>query len=300
MPTPCSKPATGSCCPMPRMKALSVVLVPRVVSSVTLGVVLASSVMSRAPSFSSWAPVNAVTAIGTLSKVSARRRAVTTMVAALSASSAGASLRVGRAGSGAPAGGCCPSCAHAGAAPASAATAVPILRAVERRVRVIGSSPVFDSVAWLGLAQARQARREVAQGAVEELRLLQMRRMARAFEGDRTGVRQRADEMVGRIRAVEVALGAVDDERRLPDAPQHRAEILADQGGPEGADRRAVGARKLLAGPGRQRPADRVERLGEDRRPRRRRESAEILLDRAAARIAGRRRKAEPPLAVVH
>ena len=29
MPTPCSKPATGSCWPTPRMNAVSVVLVPR-------------------------------------------------------------------------------------------------------------------------------------------------------------------------------------------------------------------------------------------------------------------------------
>jgi hypothetical protein len=50
------------------MKAVSVELVPRDFSSVTLGVV-AISVMSIAPCASSCAPLNAVTAIGTSSRL---------------------------------------------------------------------------------------------------------------------------------------------------------------------------------------------------------------------------------------
>ena len=49
MPTPASKPPTGSCWPTPRMKAVSVVLVPRDVLERDVGVVSERSVMSIAP-----------------------------------------------------------------------------------------------------------------------------------------------------------------------------------------------------------------------------------------------------------
>src|SRR2546425_136295 len=67
------------------MKAASVELVPRAFLTVVFGVVFWISVRSTAPILSSLSAVNAVTAIGTLSRVSDRRRAVTTI-------SAGASL----------------------------------------------------------------------------------------------------------------------------------------------------------------------------------------------------------------
>ena len=62
---------------MPRMKADNVELLPRDVSSVVLGVMLPISVMSSAPRISSDSPEKALTAIGTSSKFSSRRRAVT-------------------------------------------------------------------------------------------------------------------------------------------------------------------------------------------------------------------------------
>src|SRR3954451_20471900 len=68
-----------------------------------------------------------------------------------------------------------PSSAKAGAAAARAAKAGPILRAAMRRVRVIGRISCLESNAGLGLAKARQARREIAQGGVEKLGLLEMR-----------------------------------------------------------------------------------------------------------------------------
>ena len=55
-------------------------LVPRETSSVTLGVVSATSVMSSAPWRSSCSPEKAVTATGTSSSSSLRRRAVTMIV----------------------------------------------------------------------------------------------------------------------------------------------------------------------------------------------------------------------------
>ncbi len=61
------------------MKAVSVVLVPRDTSSVTLGVTSEISVMSIAPVRSSVAPEKEVMAIGTSSRLSSRRRAVTVM-----------------------------------------------------------------------------------------------------------------------------------------------------------------------------------------------------------------------------
>lgn len=61
------------------MKAVRVVLVPRDTSSVTFGVTSEISVTSIAPCRSSVAPEKDVIAIGTSSRLSSRRRAVTTM-----------------------------------------------------------------------------------------------------------------------------------------------------------------------------------------------------------------------------
>ena len=80
---PASNPGTGSCWPTPRMKAVSVELVPREFSSVVLGAMLATSVMSIAPALDSVSADSAVTAIGTSISRSSRRRAVT-MISALS------------------------------------------------------------------------------------------------------------------------------------------------------------------------------------------------------------------------
>ena len=63
-----------------------------------------------------------------------------------------------------------------------------------------------------------------------------MRRVAGAVEGDGAGVGQRRDEMAGGVGAVEMAVGAVDDEGRLPDRGQQRPEILLDQRFPQRAD----------------------------------------------------------------
>ncbi len=61
------------------MKAASVELVPRAALSVVLGVVVWMSVRSIEPVLASLSPEKAVTAIGTVSNVSSRRRAVTTI-----------------------------------------------------------------------------------------------------------------------------------------------------------------------------------------------------------------------------
>ncbi|MCY1169319.1 hypothetical protein D9M73_93440 [compost metagenome] len=66
-------------------------LVPRASFSVVLGVTFWMSAKSTTPVFSSRSALKAVTAIGTLSKVSARRRAVTTM-SLLSATASGSAV----------------------------------------------------------------------------------------------------------------------------------------------------------------------------------------------------------------
>ncbi len=307
MPTPASKPATGSCWPTPRMKAVRVELVPREASSVTFGVVVPMSRMSREPEASSCAPVKAVTEIGTLSRFSARLRAVTT-ISLLFWSAAAASplatslLEPGCACSaGVPAGGGAAFWARSGVGPANAASAVPMQSAAMWRVwvRFIVSLP--DSghgVGWR--AMPRQTGGEIAERAVEKLGLLEMRGMAGPRERDGARIRQRMDEMVGGASAVEVALGAMDDERRLQDVAEHGPEILADQRRPERADGGPVGPRELLAGPDREREALRIQRLGEDGRPRRRGERAEIFRDGAAAGLAHGAREAELPVPLVH
>ena len=78
MPTPASKPATGSCWPTPRMKAVRVELVPRDTSSVTFGATFATSVMSATPSWARRSPSKAETERGTSMRFSSRRWAVTT------------------------------------------------------------------------------------------------------------------------------------------------------------------------------------------------------------------------------
>src|SRR3546814_20218927 len=60
---------------------------------------------------------------------------------------------------------------------------------------------------------ARQTGREVPNGGVEKLGLLEMRAVAGAVEGYGTGVGQRGRDIIGGVRAIEVAFGAVDDER---------------------------------------------------------------------------------------
>src|SRR5436305_2089147 len=103
------------------MKAVSVELVPRDASIVTLGVVSAMSVRSAAPSFSSCSPEKAVIAIGTLIRLSARRRAVTVMTSPFSSVAAACSSALAPVGAGAGAGGV--GWAKAGAVKAASATA---------------------------------------------------------------------------------------------------------------------------------------------------------------------------------
>ena len=64
---------------MPRMNGVNVLLVPRLTFKVVLGVVFATSVMVSAPWRLSCSPEYALTATGTLSSSSLRRRAVTTI-----------------------------------------------------------------------------------------------------------------------------------------------------------------------------------------------------------------------------
>ena len=75
---PGSNPHSGSCCPTPRLKAISVELEPRAICSVRLGVRSCSAVMSTAPVCTSVSPDTTDMAIGTSISVSSRRRAVTT------------------------------------------------------------------------------------------------------------------------------------------------------------------------------------------------------------------------------
>src|SRR5687767_8226966 len=91
--------------------------------------------------------------------------------------------------------------------------------------------------------------------------------MAGAVELDRPRIRQSGDEMIGRVRSVEMAVGAVDDERRLDDAAEQRASILFDERVPEGAGDCGVGPSELGRRPGRECAAPVARWLGEDRRP---------------------------------
>jgi hypothetical protein len=79
---------------MPRMKAVSVVLVPREAFRVVFGTVSVRAVMSGIALFSSSAPEIAVTAPGTSWISSARRRAVTTTWFMLSDAEAAAGAAV--------------------------------------------------------------------------------------------------------------------------------------------------------------------------------------------------------------
>ena len=91
-------------------------------------------------------------------------------------------------------------------------------------MRVIESLCASDC--GLGFANARQRRRKLLDRAVEELGLLEMRGMARTVELDGARLWQGFDQMVGRVRTVEMAVGAVDDERGLADAGEQRPRIL--------------------------------------------------------------------------
>src|SRR3546814_16700915 len=76
-----------------------------------------------------------------------------------------------------------------------------------------------------------------------------MRAVAGAVEGYGTGVGQRGRDIIGGVRAIEVAFGAVDDERRLGDAGEATPEILVDEGCPQRADCGGIVLCEILAGP---------------------------------------------------
>jgi len=92
MPTPDSKPASGSAWPTPRMKAVRVEFVAREAFSVVLGSVVVSATTSGMPCLDSWSAVKAVTETGTSCSVSRRRRALTTTFSTLPSGAATALL----------------------------------------------------------------------------------------------------------------------------------------------------------------------------------------------------------------
>src|SRR3954464_7687800 len=77
---------------------------------------------------------------------------------------------------GASAGGVPEPCAKSGEAAVKAASAVPTFRVVVRLVRIILS--LLSGGLGLGLAQGRQARREIAKDAVESVGLVEVGRVS--------------------------------------------------------------------------------------------------------------------------
>ena len=233
------------------MKAVSVVLVPREVSSVTFGVVSLRSVMSVAPWRSSASPEKAVTAIGTFCRLSSRRRAVTkiSVVAVGPGGLVGGGRRLVLGESGRRGGG------ERGEGGAE----------LQAMVELLGHdvSP-HEFVLWVVRAE-RQPVREILQGGVEIFGLFEVRGVAGALEADGAGLGQGRDEMVGGVGAVERALRAVDDQRRMLDPVEQGANVLADQRIPD--RRHGVG---VVAGELQARPVGELahfgrHRLGEDR-----------------------------------
>ena len=133
----------------------------------------------------------------------------------------------------------------------------------------------MNSIGWRG--GARQAGREIADGGVEQFGLFEMRGVARALEADGAGVGQGRDEMIGGVVAVELALAAMDDQGRVLDPVEQRAHVLADQAGPDRADRVGIVAGEFVRRPFGQVALAGRDRLGEDRLAGVEREAVEIV-----------------------
>src|SRR4051794_40832527 len=117
---------------------------------------------------------------------------------------------------------------------------------------------------------------------VEQQRLLEVGRVAGLLEADRARPRQRRDEMVGGVVAVEPAPAAMDDQGGMLDSAEQGANVLPHQARPDRADRLGIVAREFAACPIRHVLA--LGLSGEYVLPGACGEGREILADRGAAR----------------